>query len=74
MNKTKLYVNLNPVEARTWRQILSGKSISAIAREEGVSRAAIYSRIVGNSKDQGGMIAKNFWVLLWWHFRRKKIL
>jgi hypothetical protein len=36
-----------------------------------VKRSAIYARICGNSKGQGGMIAKNFWVLLWWLCRQK---
>lgn len=59
--------NLNPTQARTFEQILSGKSISAIAEEEGVSRSAIYSRIRG-SHGRGGMIHKNLWALLWWKF------
>ena len=67
----RYYVNLNDVERRTWRQILSASSINAIAREEGVSRAAIYARIQGNSKGQGGMIGKNVWVLLWWRLRQQ---
>lgn len=67
----RLYVNLNPVESETWKKILKGQPIRDIAREEGVSRQAVYSRIVGNSKGQGGMIAKNFWVLLWWRLRQE---
>jgi hypothetical protein len=67
----RFYVNLNEVERRTWRQILSAISINAIAREEGVSRTAIYARIQGNSEGQGGMIGKNFWVLLWWRLRQR---
>jgi hypothetical protein len=67
----RFYVNLNVVERRTWRQILSAISISTIAAEEGVSRAAIYARIQGNSKGQGGMIGKNVWVLLWWRLRQR---
>ena len=66
----RYYVNLNGVERRTWRRILSGASISAIAAEEGVSRAAIYARIQGNSEGHGGMIAKNYWCLLWWRLRK----
>jgi hypothetical protein len=69
----RYYVNLNGVERRTWRRILSGASISAIAAEEGVSRAAIYARIQGNNKGQGGMVAKNFWVLLWWLLRQRSL-
>ncbi len=67
----RFYVNLNDVERRTWRQILSAVSINTIAREERVSRAAIYARIQGNSKGQGGMIGKNVWVLLWWRLRQR---
>ena len=67
----RFYVNLNDLERRTWRQILSAISINAIARQEGVSRAAIYARIQGNSKGQGGMIGKNVWVLLWWRVRQR---
>lgn len=69
----RFYVNLNDVERRTWRQILSAASINTIAREEGISRAAIYARIQGNSKGQGGMIGKNVWVLLWWRLRQRLI-
>lgn len=68
----RFYVNLNEVERRTWRQILSATSINAIAAEEGISRAAVYSRIQGNSKGQGGMVAKNFWCLLWWRLRQEQ--
>lgn len=67
----RLFVNLTPIERQTWRKILSAQSIASIASEEGVSRAAIYARIEGNGKGQGGMIAKNFWVLLWWLMRRR---
>jgi hypothetical protein len=67
----RLFVNLTPVERETWCKILSARTIASIAKEEGVSRAAIYARIEGNSKGQGGMIAKNFWVLLWWLMRRR---
>lgn len=67
----RYYVNLNEVERRTWRQILSAVSINTIARYEGVSRAAIYARIQGNSRGQGGMIGKNVWVLLWWRLRQR---
>jgi hypothetical protein len=66
------YVNLNPVERETWRKLLGAQSISSIAKEEGVSRAAIYARILGNRKGHGGMIGKNFWVLLWWRLRRRQ--
>ena len=66
----RLFVNLNPLERATWRKILSAQSIASIADEEGVSRPAIYARIQGNGKSQGGMIGKNFWVLLWWRLRQ----
>lgn len=67
----RLYVNLNPIETETWKKLLKGQTIRDIAHEEGVSRQAVYSRIVGNSKGQGGMIGKNFWVLLWWLLRQR---
>ena len=68
--QSRLYVNLNPLEAETWKKILKGQSIRSIAREEGVARQAVYGRIEGNSKGHGGMIGKNFWVLLWWLVRQ----
>lgn len=71
LDDPRFYVNLNALERRTWRQILSGASIAVIAAEEGVSRAAIYTRIQGNSFGHGGMIGKNFWVLLWWRLRQR---
>jgi hypothetical protein len=66
----KYYVNLNPLERETFRRILRGQSIASIADEDGVRRSAIYARICGNSKGQGGMISKSFWVLLWWRCRQ----
>ena len=66
----KYYVNQNAVERRTWQRVLSGASISAIAVDEGVSRTAIYARVQGNRKGHGGMIAKNYWCLLWWRLRQ----
>jgi hypothetical protein len=64
LDTPKYYVNLNEIERRTWHQVLSGLSISAIARNERVSRQAIYTRLLG-TRDCGGMIQKNYWVLVW---------
>lgn len=68
----RFYVNLNPLERRTWNLILRGITLRQIAAREGVARSAIYARIGGNSKGQGGMIAKNFWVLRWWQVRQRQ--
>lgn len=68
----RYFINLNALQRRTWGKILRGWSIRQIAAEEGVRRSAIYARIEGNSKGQGGMIAKNFWVLLWWRLRQRQ--
>jgi hypothetical protein len=63
----QLSYNLTKVERRTWKKLLvEGKSIAQVAIDEGVSRNAVYERIRGNSKGQGGMIAKNDFVALWW--------
>jgi hypothetical protein len=67
----KLYVNLNRLERQTWEKILQGRPVADIAREEHVSRQAIYARIEG-THGYGGMIGKNFWVLLWWRLRKNK--
>ena len=64
-------VNLNLVERETWRRIRRGHSIERIASEDGVTRSAIYCRIRGNNKGQGGMTVKNFWVHLWWTLRQQ---
>jgi hypothetical protein len=72
-DQERFFVNLNALERRTWRKILQAQSIASIAKEEGVSRAAIYARIQGNHKGQGGMVAKNFWVLLWWLLRQRSL-
>ena len=67
----QLSFNLTPTERRTWRKLLlEEKTIQQIACEEKTSRAAIYERIRGNSKGQGGMISKNEFVELWWLRRR----
>jgi hypothetical protein len=71
LEDARYYINLNSIEERTWRKLLNGQSISSIAQDEGVSRKAVYDRIQGNSKGHGGMIGKNFWVLLWWRLRRE---
>jgi hypothetical protein len=70
LDDSRYFVNLNELEQQTWRQILSGRGIAAIARDEGVSRQAIYARLVG-THGYGGMIGKNFWVLLWWRLRQQ---
>jgi hypothetical protein len=62
--------NLTAVERRTWLRLVDGTSILELAASEGVSRAAIYERIRGNSKGQGGMIAKNDYVGIWWRLRQ----
>src|ERR1019366_6802789 len=56
----RLFVNLNALEREPWRKILQAQSIASIAKQEGVSRAAIYARIQGNNKGQGGMVARIF--------------
>src|ERR1017187_10146372 len=48
----RLFVNLTPLERQTWRKILGARSIASIAKEEGVSRAAIYARIEGRSEER----------------------
>lgn len=56
--------NLNPVERRTWLKILDGQSIREIAKEEGVSRQAIYDRI-------RRMVKKNQYCAIWWRIHNK---
>lgn len=68
------FSGLTRIERRTWAKALEGKSFREIAREEGVSRTAIYERFRGNSKGQGGMIAKNPYAAVWWHFRHQQSL
>lgn len=63
---------LNRTERRTWLLLLLGLPILEVACKEKVSRAAIYERIRGNSKGQGGMIRKNDYVEIWWRNQRKK--
>ena len=62
---------LNRIERRTWLMLLLGESITQIADREKRSRSAIYHRIRGNSKGQGGMIRKNDYVRIWWRDQRK---
>jgi hypothetical protein len=64
--------NLSSIERRTWLQIIDGLTIVDIAAADGVSRAAIYERIRGNSKGQGGMIAKNDYCRIWWERRNQE--
>ena len=63
--------NLTEVERRTWLAIIDRRSIPDIARDEGVSHAAIYERIRGR-KGAGGMIAKNRYVSRWWELRQQR--
>jgi hypothetical protein len=63
--------NLTGIERRTWLQLVDGATILDIAAAEHVSRAAIYERIRGNTKGQGGMVAKNPYVAIWWRLRNK---
>ena len=69
----ELCYDLNPLERRTWVKIIFGQSVLDIAKDEGVRRAAIYSRIRGSSKSRG-MIHKNFYVARWWQLRQKGLL
>lgn len=63
-DESRYYVNLNETERRIWRQVLLARPIAEIARNEGVTRPAIYSRLLGK-RGRGGMIEKSYWVLLW---------
>jgi hypothetical protein len=62
-------INLTPLERLTWLQLLAGRSVRNIARDQGVSRAAIYIRIRGKD-GKGGMAVKNPWVGAWWDRRQ----
>jgi hypothetical protein len=64
-------INLTPLERRTWLQILEGRTIPDIARDQGVSHAAIYSRIRGKD-GHGGMAARNPYVGAWWELRQQR--
>ena len=75
----EIMYGLSRLERRTWLPLLLDRSIDEVAESEGVSRAAIYARIRGNSKKQGGMIRKNDYVAIWWrtqrnlHLRKKHV-
>jgi hypothetical protein len=64
--------DLTAIERRTWLQLIDGLTVLDIAAAEGVSRAAVYERIRGNSKGHGGMVAKNPYVAIWWRLRQEK--
>ncbi len=63
---------LSPIERSTWLLLIDGLSLSEIARNDCVSRQAIYARIRGTKKSPGGMIAKNEYVAIWWKLHNKK--
>ena len=67
----ELMYSLNRVQRRTWALILRGHRITDVASQERVSSPAIYARIRGNSKGQGGMIRKNDYVWIWWRDQHK---
>lgn len=67
----EIMYGLSRLERRTWLPLLFGRSLDEVAKSQGVSRAAIYARIRGNSKGQGGMIRKNDYVAIWWCMQRK---
>jgi hypothetical protein len=69
--RRELSIDLNPLERRTWLQLLDGRSIGDIAHSEGRTRTAIYERIRGNGKSRAGMVGKNPYVALWWCQRQK---
>jgi hypothetical protein len=66
----EIMYGLSRLERRTWLPLLLDRSIDEVAQSQGVSRAAIYARIRGNSKKQGGMIRKNDYVAIWWRTQR----
>jgi DNA-directed RNA polymerase specialized sigma24 family protein len=68
----ELSYNLNPLERRTWLQLIDGLPVEQIADAEGVSRTAVYERIRGNFKKQGGMVKKNDYVRIWWNLRQSQ--
>ena len=56
--------NLNAVERGTWLRILDHQPILEIAKEDGVTRAAIYDRI-------HRMVEKNEYCAIWWRLKNK---
>jgi len=58
-------INLTPIERRTWMRLLDGRTVLEVDDEDGVTRTAVYERIRGNGKGQGGMIRKNDYVAIW---------
>lgn len=68
----ELSKNLTPLERSTWERLMDGSSIAEIAGQDSIKCSAVYARIRGNSKGQGGMISKNEYVALWWSLHDKK--
>jgi hypothetical protein len=66
-----IFINLTALERQTWLQIVRGSTIAEIARAEGVSRTAIYTRIRGKD-GHGGMAARNAYVGVWWELRQQR--
>jgi hypothetical protein len=64
---------LTPLERRTWRRLLDGWSVDAIAVADGTSRAAVYARIRGSRGRGGGMVRKNAFVARWWQIRQSRL-
>jgi len=60
---------LNTLQRRTFLRLLLG-TLEDTANSFGISRAAVYSRIRGRDGN-GGMIAQNEYVRIWWTGRKK---
>jgi hypothetical protein len=56
--------NLTGLERQTWLKLLDQQPILEIARDAGVSRAAIYDRI-------RRMVNKNPYCAIWWRIKNK---
>lgn len=56
--------NLNPLERKTWLRLLDGVPILDVAKDDHVSRAAIYDRL-------RRMVVKNEYVAIWWRLKNK---